>query len=192
MSIDTIPDLTELQSYFFISGTLVLINNIPMLIALVMNFNSAPFFTYILTLICNLEAPFIFIRYEVSILIGLLFILFSVIPIDYFIWKTSFQGNHIIFGESFCGNMDKNTFMNTLRRNRALPPVISVHAEAYHYETRVEHYTITDSQSRTQYHTRTVAVKVVTWTSTRNLNYTSWEEKGNSIRMANVSVFHCI
>jgi hypothetical protein len=192
VGVAVIPELTELQSYLFISGAWMLINTIPMLIALVRNFNSAPFCTYILTLIYNLGIPLIFIRYEVSIAIGALFIIFLAIPFDYYMCKTSFQGNHVVARESFCGNNDRNAFMNALRRNRALPPLISVSAEAYHYETHIEHYTTTDSKGRTQHRTRTHNVRIVTWRLTQCLNYASWEEKGNPIRMADVSILHCI
>jgi hypothetical protein len=188
----TIFDLTERQSYFFISGIWMLLNTIPMFIVLLKNLHPAPLFTYLTTLIYNLGIPLLFIDYRICIVFVSFFIFLFVIPFDYCCCQTSFQGNHIVARESFCGKMDKDTFMNILKRNRSIPPVILVNVEAYHYETHYMHRTTTDSHGHTHHHTEAIIRKVVTWYCTRDLNYTSWEEEGNPIRMTDVPILHCI
>ena len=192
-------DNTYLLSFFL--GALALPNVLAQLIFLLRKKHPAPAMSFHLTvLIMNVGYALLIYSYVIHttysgmkwtgytlLFVGLFFIL---VPIDKYVAPTSFEGNHFVYRELVKGVFDAEKFQNLVRDSRAAPPIVRITAEAGHWERHVKHIQITDRNGHTRYVTEEHQEFVVTWTQVRELNYTSWEEVGNSIRLDNLSVLH--
>jgi hypothetical protein len=146
----------------------------------------------LITLGINFSVP-LFLLQPISCyaLIGFFFFLI-IIPFDYCWCSSSFEGNHIVCREIFSKRLDRGDFQSILGKNRSIPPQVSIYVEAYHYHTWTERTTTTDSEGRTHTHTTTHTEKIITYRNTQTFQYSFWEEKGDSIRMKETSILHCI
>ncbi|EAX99807.1 hypothetical protein TVAG_175760 [Trichomonas vaginalis G3] len=117
---------------------------------------------------------------------------FFIFPFDTCCCRSWFDGWHFAAGELCRSKLSRGEFITALCGNRALPPLITVHAEAYHYETRVRHYTTTNSEGETEHHTETYTEKVTTYYNHKAYKYKSWQEDGNQIRIKETDVCHAV
>ena len=171
---------------YLAAGVLMFPNVLFQLIPIFRGRNTAAFWSFFFSLVINCGYGFLFGDYEMHqygvYLLGFA-ALFTVIPYSYCCCSTSFQGNHLAMREIFSKQRSRTDFIREMCGNRALPPCISVWCEAYHYRTRVV---------RTKNGTSTRREKVVTYRAKRALRYSTWEEKGNSIRMKETDVIHAV
>ena len=162
-------------------------NVIFQLIPILRGRNPSAFWSFIFSLTLNCGYGFYFSNFFIYrdtayILIGIA-ATFTIIPYSMCCCSASFQSNHLAFREIMSKPLTKNQFIREMCGNRALSPLITVHCEAYHYETRTVH-----SGKKTS----TRREKVVTFRSKRALPYQTWEEKGNSIRLKETDVIHAV
>lgn len=183
---------SDLYISFLISSIITLPNILPNFIFLIRNRNSVPLMTYLLNLVLSIGTPFFFVNPIISFVCIGIYYFFFIIPFDYCFCSTSFHGNHSVIRELLHGNANKQTLINILQTNRKTPPSFVCHATAYHYETRYQTYTTTDSEGHTHVETRTYQEMVITWTGSSEYFYESWEEKGNPIRISDFEVIHCV
>ena len=177
---------------FLAAGLLMLPNTICQLIPICRKRHTAPFLSYLWSLCINAGYGLLFSSetQEIAyILIGIGFF-FTIIPFDCCICSSSFQCNHAAAREIFAKPLSRKDFIREMCGNRALPPSISVYAEAYHYETRTETVKVDDGDGKSHYETRTHEEKVTTWTGTKIFKYRSWQEDGNSIRIKETDIVH--
>lgn len=173
-------------------------NVIFQIVPLVQRKNTAPAMSFIYSILLNVGyGLFIGYAFNKSLLIpAIVFVAVTwamiIIPCSYCCCPTNFQGNNFIVREIFSEQLQGIEFTDKLARNRAYPPTITVSATAYHYETRIEHYTTRDSNGRVSHHTRTRRERVTTWHGSGTLKYSSWEEDGNSIRIGTHNVLHAV
>jgi hypothetical protein len=110
-----------------------------------------------------------------------LYVIVTVIPIDYFICPSSFEGNHFVIRELMHGICEADDYMSIFMNNRALPPVIGARMTAGHWETREIEVTTTDRDG--QSHTSTIVVLyfVLTLSLREDLRYGSWKDETTEI-----------
>ena len=180
---------------FLAAGILMLPTVLCQLIPVTQGRNTAAFWSYLFSLMMNCGYGFLAAgeKYlEVAQYLLGIPVFCTIIPFSMCCCKESFQSNHLALREIFSKPNSRADFIRKMCGNRALPPYITVWCEAYHYETRVEHVTTTDSQGNKHHETRTHREKVVTYRARRALRYQTWEEKGNSIRMKETDVIHAV
>ena len=160
--------------------------------------HSAPIFTFTLSCLMNIGYGCLLYAWmcksanDAIVVFGIVLVsvgaAFLLIPFDY---CCPLNGNHSVFRQIFWAELSRDAFMRSVANNRASPPVVTVRCEAYHYETRVEHYTETVN-GKTVHRTRTHEERVTTFRDFRNLEYVSWQEDGNSIRIGDCAIMTCV
>lgn len=182
--------------YYYTIAILMLPTVIFQAIPLILKKNTAPLMSYIVSLVWNIGYGLIIGGEGGIVQDGIMLIIFAAImtifPFDKCFCSSSFHGNHLVFREIFSKPLSRSEFIEEMCRNRALPPCVTVHGEAYHYETRTEVVSDTDSDGHTSYSTRTYTEEVVTFTCSRNYDYQSWQEEGNSIRIKDTDIVHAV
>jgi hypothetical protein len=175
-----------------LAGALMLPNTICQLIPIIKKRNTAPFWSYFWSLCINAGIGLTLGQSTFQVGLGLLGVgfFFTIIPFDKCFCSSSFQCNHAACREIFSAPLSRKDFIREMCGNRALPPSIAVHAEAYHYETRTERVRVDDGDGKSHYETRTHQEKVTTWRGTKIFKYRSWEEAGNSIRIKETDIIH--
>jgi hypothetical protein len=184
---------------YLICTILMLPNILGMLIPILMHRNTPPALSYIFSLTLNIGYGLLYgiNDYDGEALgFGCAFILTVMISTfcfcDEYFCSTSFHGNRFVYREISKPKLDRNGFIRDMCGNRALPPLIQVYAEAYHFETRVTYTTTRDAQGNVTTQRNVYQEKVVTYSLTKVYKYASWEERGNSIRIKETDIIHAV
>jgi len=162
--------------------------------------HSAPYLSFILSCCMNMGYGCLIhylitgVKDQMYAAITLLLVpaLMTMIPCSVLICKESFEGNLSATREIFTEPLPERRFCEINQMNRALFPEVDVHVEAYHYETRQVTERVRDDDGSYHTETRDVTEKVVTWTCTQPFHYKTWQENGNSIRLSDDDILHCV
>lgn len=160
-----------------------------------------PFPIYICSLMVNLaitflvgliEAPILtrtaeFVSYlTIGIFLYVMGVIFSFFDICWCCCK-EFNDQEELEDELRAGFDDNETFHDKIARNRSFPPAVYVIGQAYHYETRYRSYY--DSEGRLVQ--ETYQELIVTYSNRFQLQYKSWQEDGNPIKLTDdASIIH--
>jgi len=186
--------------FFLWGGVLMLPNVIIQMIPGIKRKHSAPYLAFIFSCCMNMGygclIQYFFTCYhdQLYAAVALLAvpILMTAIPCTICCCAESFEGNLSATREVFSRALDERQFCEVLQMNRALFPHVVVNAEAYHYHTHYETRQVKDSNGHTHTETREVQEKVVTWRGSQSFHYKTWQEDGNSIRLSNDEILHCV
>ena len=192
---------------YLIVGALALPNALAQVIVMLAKKNPAPLWSFHFSIMMNLGYSLVIYGFIddsrpksiwiPGIVTVSLVLLFTLIPCDRCCkrkcCKKSFQGNHFVWSELYGGVLDASDFREVVMRNRSAQPAAFGHVEAWHDET----YTVTvrsrDADGNIDLRQETRTRHVTTWSDTRQFQYQTWQEEGNSIRLDNdISVIHAL